>query len=443
VTHPTGAAARLTITSTRVLVDGEATPAAVVVEDGVIAGVTDRPDGGVVHDHGDALIMPALVDTHVHVNEPGRSEWEGFATATRAAAAGGVSIIIDMPLNSIPATVDAGALRIKREAAAGNAFVDVGFWGGIVPGNGGEIDGLVAAGVFGFKAFLVESGVDEFPPIPVAGLGPALRATGGHGVPLLLHAESPGVIDRSPASGPSYDSYLASRPAEAEVEAVAAVIAAVEETGSAAHILHLSAAEAVAPIAAARARGLPVTVETCPHYLALTAEEVPDGDCAWKCAPPIRDARNRDLLWSALRSGDIDMVVSDHSPCPGEMKAGGFDAAWGGIASLELRLPVVWTEARRRGHTVADVAEWLCAAPARLAGLDAGTLAPGARADLVVWEPDETFVVDPQRLQQRHRITPYRGRELSGVVRSTYVRGTRVFSDGTVTDEANGGLLRR
>lgn len=434
---------RVTITSTRVLVDGQLTPASVVIDDGAITDVIDRAPGGTVHDHGDAVLMPALIDTHVHVNEPGRSDWEGFGTATRAAAAGGVSAIIDMPLNCVPPTIDGEALRLKHRAAAPQAFVDVGFWGGIVPGNTPEIARLVADGVFGFKVFLVASGVAEFPPIPLEDLEGCLIATGRHRVPLIVHAESPDVIARSPVPGTSYESYLASRPAAAETEAIEAVIGAVERTGSAAHILHLSAADALPPLEVARQRGLPITVETCPHYLTLTAEEVPDGDCTWKCAPPIRDAGNRDRLWSALGSGVVDMVVSDHSPCPGDLKAGGFDTAWGGIASLELRLPVVWTEARRRGHGIAEVAEWLCTAPARLAGLDAGTITPGARADLVVWDPDEQFVVDPGLLHQRHHITPYRDRKLSGVVRATYVRGTQVFADGRVSDQPSGELLRR
>jgi allantoinase len=433
---------RITVTSSRVLVDGDLVEAAVVVEDGVIVGVANRPDGGTVHDHGEAVVMPALVDTHVHVNEPGRTEWEGFATATLAAAWGGVSVMVDMPLNCDPPTVDVAALDAKRAAAAGSVHVDVGFWGGVIPGNEPDLAGLAAAGVFGFKAFLSPSGIDEFPPIDPGSLPRVLEATGRLGLPLIVHAEAPAVLDDAPLAGPDYASYLASRPASAEVVAVEQVVDAVATTGSPAHILHLSAAEALGPIIDARARGLPVTVETCPHYLTLCAEDVPDGDCSWKCAPPIREAANRDALWSALAAGHIDMIVSDHSPCPAGLKDGGFDTAWGGIASLELRLPVVWTEARRRGHGIPDIARWLCSAPARLAGVDTGIIEPGRRADLVVWEPDRPITVDPESLHQRHPHTPYAGRELVGVVRSTYVRGMMVL-DGGAEAPPVGSLLRR
>jgi allantoinase len=414
----------------------------VVVEEGVIVDVAERPPTGPVDDHGDLVVMPALVDTHVHVNEPGRTEWEGFATATDAAAAGGVAVIVDMPLNSIPPTVTPGALDQKRAAAAPQARVDVGFWGGLVPGSEAQVPALAAAGVFGFKAFLSPSGVDEFPNIGVDDLPGALEMTGSTGLPLIVHAESPAVLDRAPQAGPDYASYLASRPPAAEVEAIEALIAAVASTGAPAHVLHLSAADALEPLNRARADGLPITVETGPHYLTLAADEVPVGDASWKCAPPIRDGANQDALWSALGSGIIDLVVSDHSPCPEDLKKGGFDRAWGGIASLELRLPAVWTEARRRGHDVADIIEWLCTAPARFVGLPTGAIEPGMRADLVVWDPDARFTVDAATLRQRHPHTPYHGRDLSGVVHSTYVRGTMVHGPGVHETVRAGRLLR-
>lgn len=412
------------VRSTRVLVDGRLRPAGILMGAGSITGVVgyqETPRG--VDDLGDLVVMPALVDSHVHVNEPGRTEWEGFATATAAALAGGVAVIADMPLNSIPPTTTAGHLAIKRAAAAAGAAVDVAFWGGAVPGNLDEIPALAAAGVFGFKAFLVDSGVDEFGCIGLDDLDAVLAATAATGRPLLVHAEAPGPIAAAAPCGTTYRSYLDSRPAAAEVEAIAAVIAAVRRTGGAAHILHLSAADALPDLAAARAEGLPITVETCPHYLVLCAEEIGDDDVAAKCAPPIRERANRERLWEGLAAGIIDMVVSDHSPCPAESKQGGFAGAWGGIASLELRLPLMWTGASRRGFGLEDLRQWLCAAPAALLGLPTGSIAPGMRADLVAWDPDGTITVDPGRLVQRHPVTPYAGRSLRGRVMRTIVRG--------------------
>jgi len=413
------------VTSTRVLIGQLLRPATILFEAGRITGIVDHDDGPPdTTDFGDLVVMPALVDSHVHVNEPGRTAWEGFTTATAAAKAGGVAVIVDMPLNSIPATTTPHALEVKRRAAgAAELSVDIAFWGGIVPDNLDEVAPLAAAGVRGFKCFLVESGVDEFPAIEFDALDAALNACAAVGLPLLVHAESPAVIAAAPAPGPGYASYLASRPPAAEVEAIEAVIAAARRTGGRAHILHLSAADALPAIARARSEGVAITVETCPHYLTLTAEEIDDENLAAKCAPPIRDAANRERLWESLAEGTIDMVVSDHSPCTGDLKRGGFDTAWGGIASLELRLPLVWTEAVRRGFGLADLTRWLCTAPARLAGLDTGSIAPGQRADLVVWDPEAVVIVDPMRMTQRHPITPYAGRSLRGRVASTIVRG--------------------
>jgi allantoinase len=413
---------RLALASRRVLIGDGLEPATVVIDGERIADVVpgDPLDGA--EDLGDLVVMPALVDTHVHVNEPGRTEWEGFATATAAAAAGGVALIVDMPLNSIPPTTSVEGLRVKRAAAETEVLVDVGFWGGIVPGNLDQVAPLAAEGVFGFKSFLVPSGVDEFGTIGLDDLDDALGAVAAVGLPLLVHAEAPGPIESAPPPGADYASYLASRPPAAEVEAITALIDAVRRTGASAHVLHLSAADALPHLAAARREGLPITVETCPHYLALTAETIPAGHAEYKCAPPIRDGENRDRLWEGLAAGVIDMVVSDHSPCPAAMKTGGFDAAWGGIGSLELRLPVVWTEAARRGHGVADLARWLCASPAALAGRSA-RLVPGDPADLVVWDPEAEFTVEPGALAQRHQLTPYTGMTLRGRVERTLVRG--------------------
>jgi allantoinase len=380
-------------------------------------------------DLGDTALLPGLVDTHVHVNEPGRTEWEGFATATRAAAAGGVTALIDMPLNSLPPTVDVDALRVKQRAADGQIRVDVGFWGGAIPGNAAALPGLHAAGVFGFKAFLADSGVPEFPPLTPAGLAEALRAVDAL---FVVHAEDPDHL-HAHGSSPAYADFLASRPPDAEHAAIATAIEAARAAGARVHVLHLSAAGALPLIAAARADGVRVTAETCPHYLTLDAGRIPAGATEFKCCPPIRDAANADALWQGLADGLITAVVSDHSPCTAELKrrdTGDFAAAWGGIASVQLGLPVIWTAARDRGHTLADVTEWMARRPADLAGLHGkGRIAVGADADLVAFDPEATFVVDPHRLHHKNPVTPYAGQKLHGVVATTWLRG-RVVDDG-------------
>ena len=415
-----------------VLPEGER-PAAVCVSDGRIAAI--GPYEGIDGlDLGDVALLPGLVDTHVHVNEPGRTEWEGFATATRAAAAGGVTTIVDMPLNSLPPTVDADALAVKRVAATGQCHVDTGFWGGAIPGNAADLPALYDAGVFGFKAFLVDSGVPEFPPLSPAQLREALSAVDAL---FVIHAEDPAAIAPAAAS-PHYADFVATRPPRAETSAVGTVVAAARETGRRLHVLHLSAASALPSTV-----DIPnVTVETCPHYLTFTAEEVPVGATEFKCCPPIRDEANRDALWRGLASGAIDCVVSDHSPCTPELKradTGDFAAAWGGIASLQLGLPVVWTQAAARGFTLADVVRWMATRPAEIVGLSRkGRIAVGCDADLVAFEPDAAFVVDAGRLRHRHPITPYHGRALLGKVRTTWLRGSVV--DGVTP---RGRLLAR
>jgi allantoinase len=429
----------------RAVVDGRERAAAVRIRDGRIAAVegydADPGDARVVELAGDEVLLPGLVDTHVHVNEPGRTEWEGFASATRAAAAGGVTTIVDMPLNSVPPTTTLAGLEAKRSAAESQAYVDVGFWGGAVPGNGADLEPLHDAGVFGFKCFLLPSGVEEFPELDAIGLAAALEETARLGALLIAHAED--AKELGEAAGREYAGFVDSRPPSAERTAVERLIAAAALTGARAHVVHLSAAEALPPIRAARAAGVRLTVETCPHYLALTAEEVPDGHTEFKCCPPIRDAANRDLLWDALADGTIDVVVSDHSPCTPDLKrldTGDFGAAWGGIASLQVGLSAVWTEAQRRGHDLAAVVGWMAEGPARLVGLDRkGRIEPGADADLCAFAPDEPFVVDPARLWHKNPVSAYAGRTLTGTVRRTWLRGSPVDPDAA----PRGRLLRR
>jgi allantoinase len=422
----------LIVRSRRAVLPDGTRPAAVAVSGPAIAAIGDygeRLEASQDVDLGDLALLPGLVDTHVHVNEPGRTDWEGFATATRAAAAGGVTTICDMPLNSLPPTVSVAALEEKRAAAAGKCWVDVAFWGGAVPGNAAELGPLHEAGVVGFKCFLIDSGVPEFQPLEVAELRSVLGSLAALDALLIVHAEDAAEI--KPTSGRDYGSFLASRPPVSERRAIEKVISAAAATGARAHIVHLSAAECVAMIAGAKAAGIRLTAETCPHYLYFAAEQVPDGATEFKCCPPVRDSINREALWRGLEAGVIDCVVSDHSPCPPELKApdtGDFGQAWGGIASLQLSLSAVWTVARRRGRTLDDVARWMAAAPAALAGLPAkGRLAPGCDADLVAFDPDEAYTVDPARLQHRHQITPYAGRTLTGRVRQTWLRGTALL----------------
>ena len=388
------------------------------------------------------MLLPGLVDTHVHVNDPGRADWEGFEHATRAAAAGGVTTIVDMPLNSLPPTTDVAALRAKRSAARGKTFVDVGFWGGAVPANGRDLAPLWAAGVLGFKCFLADSGVAEFPALDEAGLHACAEAVASFGGLLLVHAEDPDAL-HDPPPGASYAGFATSRPESAEVSAVRAVVRAARATGCRLHVVHLAAAAALPLLRSAHEDGVPVSAETCPHYLTFAADEVPDGATAFKCCPPIRDAANRDLLWRGLADGTLGMVVSDHSPAPADLKAldtGSFADAWGGISSLQLALAAVWTSARARGHGLPDVVRWMATGSADRAGLHhKGRIAVGADADLCVLADGESFVVDPAALQHRHPVTPYAGRTLTGVVRETWLAGRRVDLD----DPPRGRLLSR
>ena len=425
--------------------DTESVPAALHIRDGRIERITayDDVDGGVV-DYGDLTIMAGLVDSHVHVNEPGRTEWEGFETATRAAAAGGVTTIVDMPLNSIPPVTTVTALRSKVEAMRGKCRVDVALWGGAVPGNASQFAPMLDEGAVGFKCFLVDSGVPEFGHLDARGLEMAMNALRRTDVPLIVHAELPGPIDDARVNlfgdVSSYRRYLSSRPPAAEDEAIALVAEVARRSGARAHIVHLSSAGGLEIIEQAEN----VTAETTPHYLFFDAEDVPDGATEFKCAPPIREHANRERLWRGL--GQLDAIDSDHSPCLPELKRGAdIEHAWGGIASLQFSLPIVWTEAWRRGVPLATIARMMSEGPAHLAGLGArkGRLAPGRDADFVVWDPNAVFVVTPEIVQHRHKVTPYLGRTLRGVVKATYLRGQKVWDDGRAIGYPVGEWIRR
>jgi allantoinase len=432
----------LTIRSTRVVLPDGVRPAEIHIEHGTIVRILPLERDASAERF---TISPGIVDTHVHVNEPGRTDWEGFDTATRAAAAGGVTTIVDMPLNSIPATTSVAALEAKRTAARGRTHVDVGFWGGVVPGNAGELDALVDAGVRGFKCFLLPSGVDEFEHVSERDLRDALPILARRGVPLLVHAEDPRVIAECGMRIADYRGWLESRPPRAEVHAIRLVASLAREFGARVHIVHVASAEAAREVAAAKADGVRLTAETCPHYLTFAAEEIPDGATEFKCAPPIRGAWHREALWRALGDGVLDLVATDHSPSPPSMKIhGDFVRSWGGISSLELSLAALNSQGSTLNMASSELklATWMSERPAMLAGLERkGRIAEGYDADLVVWDPDAEWVVDAPRLQQRHKLTPYAGRRLRGRVRSTYLRGIEIWNGDRLVHANEGRLL--
>lgn len=442
--------------SRRVVTPDGVKPAAVLVENGRILDVVppdQLPTQVSVTDFGEAAILPGLVDSHVHINEPGRTEWEGFRTATRAAAADGYTLLVDMPLNCLPATTTVAALEAKRKAASGQCHVDWMAWGGVVSDNQEHVEGLAAAGVPGFKCFLIHPGIDGFTMVNEQELRAALPHVARTGLPLLVHAELPGPVEAATqrlagADWSKYSTHLQSRPDEAELSAIRLMIALCREYGFRLHIVHLATSQALEMLRTAKAEGLPVSVETCPHYLHFSSDRIPEGQTLFKCAPPIRSRENREKLWQGLQERMIDLVATDHSPCPPEMKRLGeqdFRTAWGGIASLSLALPVMWTEASGRGFTLADIARWMAEGPARLAGCESrkGCIEKGFDADFVVFDPEAQFVVAEEHLYYRHRVSPYLGERLRGVVKATYLRGICVFADGKFPGEPLGHELRR
>ncbi len=447
----------LIVRSRRVVTPEGVCPATIHIREGRIESVRGYDD--VLHkapldDAGDLVAMPGLVDTHVHINEPGRTDWEGFETATRAAAAGGVTTLIEMPLNSIPSTTHADAYRMKLAAAEGKCHVDVGFWGGVVPGNTSHLRTLWDAGVFGFKCFLCPSGVQEFPHVTVEDLRPAMKELAALGATLLVHAEVPGPLDRAEKELPDsadprrHATWLALRPHKAENEAIALMVGLSVEFNVRVHIVHLVSSDALLLIKWARRDGVRISAETCHHYLTFCDEEIPDGATEFKCAPPIREKENRERLWAALDEDLLDLIATDHSPAPAALKhreSGDFLKAWGGIASLQVSLPAAWTEAHRRGHSVERLAKWLCAEPAKLAGLQSkkGGLAAGQDADIVIWNPDKEFQVRGDALHHRNKLTPYDGRTLRGRVARTYLRGRMIFDGNSFPAGAAGRTLRR
>lgn len=443
----------LVVAGERVVTPEGVRPAAVLVSDGRIAGVVNRdevPEGAPGFDAGGLAVMPGLVDSHVHVNEPGRTEWEGFESATKSALAGGVTTIVDMPLHSIPPTTSVQAFEFKWEAAQGQVYCDAAFWGGLIPGNAGQLERMAEDGICGFKCRFAPAAVEDFPPVGSEELRAAAAALRRARTPLLFDAELPpseaaaAELEEDPRR---YERYLASRPASLEAGGVALAAAFCRETRLPVHICNLSTADALPEIEAAKAEGLPLTVETCPHYLTFAGEEVDDGRTDFKCIPPIRRAADREGLWRGLVSGAIDMVVSDHNPCVPSLKLlqeGDFGRAWGGVSSLQIAFPALWAQARRRGHGLELLALWCAQRPAALARLSQrkGRLAKGLDADIVVWDADCEFTLQPQMLRHRHKVTPYLGKKLRGMPSAVFLRGKKVFDNGAFLGGAQGELLK-
>ena len=436
------------IHSKRVVLQAGIKEAFVSIANGIITAVENSlPDiaGYELVELNNQLLMPGVIDPHVHINEPGRTDWEGFDTATKAAIAGGITTLIDMPLNSTPVTTTVKAFEQKLAATKNKLHTNVGFWGGIIPGNDNEIEGLIKKGVLGFKAFLTHSGIDEFPNATEQDLRKVMPVIAKHGLPLLVHCELTDNIDRSTQNVTAYSNYLNTRPKKWEDDAIALMIKLCEEFECRVHIVHLSTANSIEQIRLAKEKGLSITVETGQHYLYFNAENIADSQTQFKCAPPIRDKENNDLLWLALKSGIIDFVATDHSPSTPDLKelqSGNFVKAWGGIASLQFALPILWTAAKKRAYTISEVVKLLCENPAKIIGKQSskGKIAKGYDADLVVFNEDERFTVTEKMIQHKHKTTPYLNEELYGVAEQTYIAGKRVYNKG-VFEELNAGKL--
>ncbi len=427
----------LVIKSKRIITPAGENKGIVIIKDGIIIDVVESLDNeSECIDIEDKILMPGVVDPHVHINEPGRTDWEGFDTATKAALAGGITTLVDMPLNSSPITTTANAFHRKLAATKGQLHTNCGFWGGVIPGNETEIEQLLDIGVLGFKAFLTHSGIDEFPNVTEDDLRKAMPIIAKNNLPLLVHCELTSPFSTcGEGLGMRYQNYLHSRPRKWEDDAIALMIRLCEEYNCHVHIVHLSSSGSIEQIAKAKQKGLPLTVETGQHYLYFNSEEIKDGQTQFKCAPPIREKENNDKLWKALKDGIIDLVATDHSPSTPnlkELQSGNFMKAWGGIASLQFALPVLWSAAKKNNCTLNDLAKWLCENPAKLIGKEKnkGKIAKGYDADLIIWDDEKTFVVTEDIIQHKHKITPYLNEELSGVIEQTYLSGEKVFDTG-------------
>lgn len=427
--------------------------AVILIKDGIIIDVVPSLSTSAndrIIDLDDDVVMPGVIDPHVHINEPGRTEWEGFETATRAALSGGVTTLVDMPLNASPVTTSVSAFEKKIESTKGKLFTNCGFWGGIVPGNENSIEPLIAKGVLGFKAFLTHSGIDDFPNVTEGDLRKVMPIIAKHKLPLLVHCEVPGdqnSKNNQATDKQSYQHYLASRPKAWENNAIALMIRLCEEYSCHVHIVHLSSADSIDQIRKAKEKGLPLTVETAQHYLYFQAEDIQNGKIAFKCAPPIREKANNDLLWKALQDGTIDFVATDHSPAPPELKqldSGDFTTAWGGVASIQFALPILWTVARKRNIGLEKMATWLSEKPARFIGSKdkKGKIAKGFDADLCVWNPHATFTIEESMIRHRHKVTPYMSETLNGLVKQTYLAGKIMFNQGKFSSP-DGKLIMR